>query len=181
MTKIIKLAVTIIFSTTISACAVLQTAPPSESSITASPFVVKVPKTLENNSGMFKGVSLGDFENRSRASSVHTFYSVNFIVDEPKSELETRACRGDYHPSTSTRYKSCVSYYSTVSVEELSDHYLIEISPYKRRAVQGKNALFLPIKLPMVDVPQLYKWMSNQYVEKKGYLQYRVGIERKLV
>ncbi|MDA3868741.1 MAG: hypothetical protein PF589_02060 [Gammaproteobacteria bacterium] len=154
----------------LTGCASFTVAPPTEENITAEPFTIKVPKNLNNNETQLKGVQLNSFTNKWGRSPVRDFFSVTFKSNNDNSELITEACKGELHDS-GLQHKSCLYFDSKVSINENDSFYLIEIKPFKKREVQGKNAIFLPIDLPVVNVDKLYEWLSKQSIAlKKEYI-----------
>ena len=164
--KIKAVAGLVVGTVLMSGCVTLQVAQPTEEKITVEPFMISVPKSLENGDSLLKGVRLGSFQNTKWKQSIADFYSVQFKEVKASSELTTEICRGDLHRSGG-RYQSCVYYDARVSVEEAQTGYRIAITPYRVRSVQGKNAIFLPIDLPKVSIKNWYAWVSSQTVFAK--------------
>jgi len=157
--KTTKSLFTVFILASIYGCTTVAIAPPSETTITAAPFKITVPKTLNTNSDLLlKGVSLQPFENHWGTSPVRNFFSVNFENTIQDSELTTKACQGESHDSGS-KYKSCISFDSRLAVTEGKDVYNITITPYRTRSAQGRNALYFPLSMPNADINTWYKWI----------------------
>lgn len=147
----------------LAGCASLAVAPPSEIRLNEQPFTITVPKSLNSSNSLLKGVNLGSFTNTGGKRPIRKFYSMSFKEDKNNSELVTEACKGDLHDN-GLRYQSCIYFDSKVLVTDAGDSYKIEIKPYRKRLVQGKNAVFLPIALPVADVNKWNEWISKQTV-----------------
>lgn len=152
----------------LAGCASLAVAPPSEVSLNEAPFTITVPKTLNRSDSLLKGVELGylrklGYLRNNVESPVRTIYQVSFKEDKNNSELVTEACEGHLHYDGSID-QSCIYFDSKVLVTDAGDSYKIEIKPYRKRLVQGKDAMFLPIKLPVANVNKWREWISNQTV-----------------
>lgn len=146
----------------LAGCAATSIAPPTESPLSGEAFVITVPKDLNNSiNSKLKGVRLGSFNNISGKSPIHKFFSVRFR--ENGDELTTEICRGDLHDNGST-YKSCVYYDAHISVLENDLSFKVSLTPFRTRTAQGRNAIFLPIGLPKVNLNKWYGWISNQTV-----------------
>lgn len=164
LTKIFFLSIIIL---SFSGCALTTVAPPSESAISADAFEIIVPKNLiPINSSFLKGVKLNSFKNLSKVKSnneIKHFFSVDFKENIEESELKTEVCRGEIYSSGLIK-KSCIFYDAKVTIQEQDSIYKIIINPYKMSVLQGRNILFLPIKLPEASLNDWYGWLLNQTV-----------------
>ena len=162
-------------------------APPSEVSLDEEPFTITVPKNLSDGGSFLKGVRLRPFKDVERSGSVRNFSSVSFTTDEDNSELITAACEGDLHDNGS-EYESCVYFDSKVLVEDTGNSYIIRIKPYRKRLVQGKSVILLPIELPRVNVANWRRWIavqsvsiSSEYTSEYSTESVKANFDRNLV
>lgn len=151
---------------TLYGCGTMGVAPQITETVSAEPFVAVVPKNLINKeASLLKGLRLTPFKNKKDVGQpIETFYSVEFTENKEASQLETAVCRGDYHVSTQSTHSSCVYYDAKVSVSDLGESYKVSIEPFQVRTKKGKNAIFIPIKPPVVTMDMWYGWLSDHDV-----------------
>lgn len=145
---------------------------PAEYPVSGTPVTLFVPKDLEGPRAPLSGVRLApsrQIESRSNDGSVEEFAAIDF-PSAPAGMLTVRHCRGDEH-DTGSVYQSCVSFDASVTVVDEPEQQRLTVTPSVRREEPGRNALFLPISMPRVSLPDWYYDVSHHEVRVRHQIK----------
>jgi hypothetical protein len=143
---------------------------PAETALSAAPVTLRVPRDLEGGQEAWRGVHLEAIDRtqeqedllpglHSTNNPIRDFFSVSFT--RVAGDLVTRICRGEQY-SDGARKGSCVFYDAHVELLEEPDAFRFTITPWRKRTEQGRNAIFVPIDLPKVELGDWYRYVTHQ-------------------
>jgi hypothetical protein len=158
-----NLALALVPALLISGCNVLQTQPPQSLAVSGAPFTIELPKDLNYSQGDGWGLDFYSFKNKNFSGTIQHFFSVEFDAEQELNALSTNICRGEIMESGST-FQSCVKYTADINMQTFADSVKLTITPKEKTVAQGRNAIFIPISLPEIDLEDWYGYLSSQKI-----------------
>jgi len=143
---------------------------PADYPVSGTPVTLLVPKDLDGPQAPLAGVLLQPArQTESDNGDIEEFSAVDF-PSAPSGTLTVRTCRGDKH-DTGSVYQSCISFDASVDVVEEAEQRRLTLTPSRRRDEPGRNALFLPISMPKMALPDWYYYVSHHEVRVKHQIK----------